>query len=271
MGGLILCRSEEATKPYYIPSLGMSVYSMEELCYCIYNNVYLLSSDFLEDELIEFVRNETKDTWLAQELTFLKEKNAGLREIVITILLYVDYYTKAEVDELRTLIDRLSVLGKEERLKHRADNFLNNNKYESAIKNYVAILNEKEHNMKDGFYGNVFHNIGVCYGKLFLFEQASECFKSAYQLNGMEESLKEYYMAAALAGVQTDEELTDEELKNQCMLEMDELSREIMSSEEYIEIAQIGKLRTDGNYAEYNNRLNAVFDRWKADYNACMK
>lgn len=271
MGGLILCRSEEATKPYYISSLGISVYSIEELCYCIYNNVYLLSSDFLDQELIDFVKNETKDAWLSQELKFLKEKQAGLREIVITILLYVDYYTKEEVDEVRSLIDSISTLGKEERLKRRADNFLANEKYESAIKNYAAILNEVEHNMKDGFYGNVFHNIGVCYGKLFLFEQASECFKAAFRLNGSDESLKEYYMSAALAGVPTDEDITDGTMLEQCMQEMDELTREIMNSEEYIEIAQISRLRTEGNYTEYNTRLKSMFDKWKADYNACMK
>lgn len=271
MGGLILCRSEEAKKPYYISSLGIYVYSLEELCYSIYNNIYLLSSDFLDEELIEFFKNETKDAWLARELTFLKEKKAGLREIVLTILLYADYYTKAEIDELRTLIDNLSALGIEERFKRRADNFLVNEKYDSAIKNYTRILNEEEHSMKDDFYGTVFHNIGVAHGRLFLFEQAAECFKMAYQLSGRDESLKEYYMAAALAGVRTEPELTDEEFKNACMTEMDQITAEIMNSEEYIEIAQISRLRSEGDFVEYNSRLKGVFDKWKADYTSCMK
>lgn len=271
MGGLILCRSEEASKPYYVSSLGICVYSLEELCYCIYNNIYLLSSDFLDDGLIEFFKHETKDAWLAQELTFLKEKNAGLREIVLTILLYADYYTKEEIDNLRTLIDNISTLGIEERFKRRADNFLINEKYDSAIKNYTKILNEEEHSMKDDFYGNVFHNIGVAHGRLFLFEQAAECFKMAYQLSGNEESLKEYYMAAALAGIRTEAELTDEYLKAVSMEEMDQITAEIMNSDEYIEIGRIGKLRSEGNFAEYASRLESLFERWKADYISCMK
>lgn len=266
MGGLILCRSEDAQKPYYISSLGVYVYSLEELCHAVYNNIYLIGSDFVDDKLIDFIRNETGDKWLADELTFLKEKNAGLREMVITILLYVDYYTKKEVDELRALIDNLSALGIEERLKRRADNFLFNKKYDSAIKNYADILNEKEHMMKDDFYGNVFHNTGVAYGKLFLFEQAAECFKTAYQLNSREESLKEYFMAAALAGIRIDEELNDEALRDTCIKEMDEVTKNIMDSEEYIEIAKIGRLRSEGNFAEYSNRLKDIFDKWKADY-----
>lgn len=271
MGGLILCRSEEAKNPYYVSSLGVCVYSLEELCYCIYNNIYLLSSDFLDEGLVKFLREETKDAWLADELTFLKEKKAGLREIVLTILLYADYYTKEEIDELRVLIDNISALGIEERYKRRADNFLLNEKFESAIKNYALILNEKEHFMKDDFYGAVFHNIGVAHGRLFLFEQATECFKMAYELSGNIESLKSYYMAAALAGIRTEDELTDESLKNACMAEMDAVTSEIMNSEDYIEIARIGKLRSEGNFTEYNNRLKGVFDRWKADYINCMK
>jgi len=271
MSGLILCRSEEAKKPYYISSLGINIYSIEELCYSLYNNIYLISSDFVDEELIGFLRKETRDTWLADELTFLKEKKAGLREMVITILLYADYYTKKEVDELRTLIDNLSALGIEERLKRRADNFLLNSKYDSAIKNYAALLNEKEHAMKDDFYGNVFHNTGVAYGKLFHYEQAAECFKMAFQLNGNEESLKEYYMAAALAGIAVQEDLDDAGLRGICMEEMDRIAKEIMDSDEYIEIAQIGLLRTQGNYTEYNARIKKILDKWKADYTACMK
>lgn len=271
MGGLILCRSEEAQKPYYINSLGIYVYSLEELCYSIYNNIYLLSSDFLDDGLIGFLRDETRDGWLAQELTFLKEKNAGLREIVITILLYADYYNKNEVDDLRALIDNLSALGREERFKRRADNFLTNKKYESAIKNYAMILNEKEHNMKDDFYGNVFHNTGVAYGRLFLFEQAMECFKVAFRLNDKEESRREYYMAAALAGLKVDDSLVNNDLKEDCTKEMDEITKKIMNSKEYIEITQIGMLRSEGKFVEYNSRLKGVFDKWKQEYISYMK
>jgi tetratricopeptide (TPR) repeat protein len=266
MDGLILCRGEEAAKPYYMSSLGLFVYSLEELCYAIYNNIYLLGNDFVDDDLIDFIKNDTGDVWLANELKALKARDAGLRELVITILLDVDYYTKNEVDDLRSLIDNLAALGVEERLKRRADNFLANHKYESAIKHYAAILNENNHTMKDDFYGNVLHNIAVCYSKLFLFEQAAECFKSAYGLNQSEETLKEYYMAAQLAGVKVDEEYLNEQLMNDCIAGMDELSQKIMDSEEYLEVAQIAKLRSDGNYTEYNQRMNKIFNKWKADY-----
>lgn len=273
MGGLILCRNEEAKKPYYMSSLGIYVYSLEELCYAIHSNIYLLDNDFVDEKLIEFVRDDTKDKWLADELTFLREKKAGLRELAITILLYVDYYTKAEVDELRILIDSLGSLNGEERIKFRGDNFLNNNKYESAIRNYTELLNAKEHEMTDAFYGNVFHNTAVAYAKLFLFTQAAECFKRGYVLNKSEESLKQYYMAVELAGIESDieEELADDSLKNMAMDEMGKATNKILSSAEYIEIASVGRLKTEGKLDEYNDAIKQFFEKWKADYISATK
>lgn len=271
MAGLILCRSEEASKPYYMPSLGIFISSVEELAYAIYNNVYLLSSDFLDDELIRFLKEETKDTWLAGELKFLREKNAGLREITVTILLYVDYYTKKEVDDFRGLIDHLGTLTHEEKVKRRGDNFLVNEKYESAIKNYIMILNEEHHSMKDDFYGNVFHNIAVCYARLFFFEHASECFKMAYDLNGSQESLESYIATASLAGVRIPEEEVDGALKAKVEARMEALSKEVFDRKEYIRIGQIHGLKNSGKYTEYQDQLKNVFDTWKSEYIAMMQ
>ena len=41
MGSLILCRSAVAKHPYYVPELGIRIYSGEELSYFIYHNLML--------------------------------------------------------------------------------------------------------------------------------------------------------------------------------------------------------------------------------------
>ena len=78
-------------------------------------------------------------------------------------------------------------------------------------------------------------------------------------------------MAAALAGIAVEEELDNSELRGFCMQVMDETAKEIMNSDEYIEVARIGLLRSQGNYAEYNDALKTLLDKWKADYTICMK
>ena len=99
---------------------------MEELCYYIYNNIYLIGTDLLEPGLISYIESELGETELASQLEFLMTQNAGLSEIVMTILRYVDYYSVREIQELKDTIDKLDLQNATERLKLRADNFLNN-------------------------------------------------------------------------------------------------------------------------------------------------
>lgn len=42
-----------AKKPYRIPGLEIDVYSMEELCYCIRENAFLLDASFLSGALLD--------------------------------------------------------------------------------------------------------------------------------------------------------------------------------------------------------------------------
>ena len=45
MGELLLCKESIAAMPYYIEGISLNVYSMEELCYFIQNNTYLIERD----------------------------------------------------------------------------------------------------------------------------------------------------------------------------------------------------------------------------------
>ena len=58
MAGVILSRSKYSDKPYYISNMSINIYSMEELCYYIYNNIYLIGTDLLEPGLISYIDTE---------------------------------------------------------------------------------------------------------------------------------------------------------------------------------------------------------------------
>lgn len=72
MSAMILCRGKVADNPLYIMQSGIRLYTEEELCYYIYNNIYILTNDFINDELITFLRDEVGNTALAQRLTIMK-------------------------------------------------------------------------------------------------------------------------------------------------------------------------------------------------------
>ena len=68
MSTMILCRDKLAVNPLYISCSDVRLYSNEELCYYIYNNIYIITNDFISDELIHFLRYETKDMSLADRV-----------------------------------------------------------------------------------------------------------------------------------------------------------------------------------------------------------
>ena len=41
MSGYILCQTKKAEHPYFITNISMNIYSIEELCYYLYHNLYL--------------------------------------------------------------------------------------------------------------------------------------------------------------------------------------------------------------------------------------
>lgn len=148
--------------------MSINIYSLEELCYYIYNNIYLIGTDLVDDGLISYIDNELEEPELAKQLQFLVSEEAGLSEIVMTILHYVDYYDNDEIEELKEIIDGLDKQNATERLKLRADNFLNSRRYDSAIRNYELIVyGRKDESLHVDFYGNVWHNMGIAYVRMF--------------------------------------------------------------------------------------------------------
>jgi len=271
MSGLILCRTKEAENPYYISNMDLKIYSLEELCYYIYNNIYLIGIDLADNKLVEFIRYEIKEAELADKLDgFIKEK-AGLAEVVMTILKYVDYYSLSEIEELRDILLTLDTQNVLERLKARADSFLENKCYFSAIKNYFCILNSKKDSTLPGiFYAKVYHNMGVAHASLYLFKQSIVYFDEAYKIGQHEESLKCRMVAEKLA---LGNGFVDSNNSNEYSEELYVLNREIETlmdnasySDEYKKLEYIDTLQYDGLLSESYKVIDGMLDEWKKQY-----
>lgn len=272
MSGLILCRTKEAESPYYISNMDLKIYSLEELCYYIYNNIYLIGIDLADDKLVEFIRYEINEVELADKLDYLIREKAGLAEIVITILKYVDYYNLSEIEDIREILETLDTQNVSERLKARADSFLENKCYYSAVRNYSNIINSKKDTSLPGiFYAKVYHNIGVAYANLYLFKQAVEYFDEAYKIGQHEESLKCRMAALILAA---DNEIDDTNDSDEDCEEVYVLNREIETlmdsaaySQEYKELENALSLKYDGHVSECYKAIDGILDEWKKQYN----
>ena len=54
MSAMILCRGKVADNPLYIMQSDIRLYTEEELCYYIYNNIYILTNYFINDEPVSY-------------------------------------------------------------------------------------------------------------------------------------------------------------------------------------------------------------------------
>ena len=58
MGSLILCHKKRAKQPYMITRVHIRIYTIEELCYYICNNLYLIDYTLMNRQLCEWIREE---------------------------------------------------------------------------------------------------------------------------------------------------------------------------------------------------------------------
>lgn len=103
MGKIILCRGKKADTPLTVLQTGVKLYTAEELCYYIYNNIYLIGQDFIDDNLISFL-DETGEKELAERVRKLKETGGSLAQIFVIILKTIDYYSVAEIEQLKRFL-----------------------------------------------------------------------------------------------------------------------------------------------------------------------
>jgi tetratricopeptide (TPR) repeat protein len=181
--------------PYYIDGISVNVYSLEELCYCFMNNVYLIERDFMSEEFCTWIGKEIGRIRLAERLRKIMETNGKLSVFVREILQETGYLSQREAEQVLSAIAEMEEKSDFERSKIRADRLMENRKYLSGIYEYKRLLDSEDAKAeKPVTIGNIWHNLGTAYAKLFLFEEAKECFEEAYRRNRDAESLKELLM-----------------------------------------------------------------------------
>ena len=77
MSSYILCQTKKAEKPYYIENISTNIYSIEELCYYLYHNLYLIDSTIINEGLCKWLEEELGLTRLAAKLRPYLGKFAG--------------------------------------------------------------------------------------------------------------------------------------------------------------------------------------------------
>lgn len=196
MGGYILCQTSKAKKPYFIDNISTNIYTLEELCYYLHHNLYLIDQTIINEGLCTWIGEELNLPKLAVRLKPHVGKFASAEDILYPIFKEINYLT---YEELRVLNMRLQKYDREDpvvRKKKKGDSLVENGIYVNAIQVYQELLMRKDlEEIQRGLTESLYHNLGCAYSYLFQMEKAMECFWEAYQCAQSELALKHYLLA----------------------------------------------------------------------------
>ena len=141
MSGYILCKASMASVPYYIQNIGTNIYSIEELCYYLHRDLYLVDASLMNAGLCRWISQELGMKELARRLLMLIEHGTvPLEDFVCEILRSINYLPQ---DELRSYRNKISALEKQSvpvREKLKGDCLMENRKYVNAIRVYLSLI-----------------------------------------------------------------------------------------------------------------------------------
>ena len=273
MSSLILCNTVKAENPFYFELTGRNIYTIEELCYYIYNNIYIITEEIFDDDLVFWLREELEMAELSEKISDMLLHKNSLKDIVVTIFCSADYYIEKEIKALIEIMDSLEGMPILLRRKMKADNYMKYKNFSLAMKEYESILKSPKINELDSKdQGNIIHNLGIVRMNVSSFSAAAECFKDAYAKNDNKESLIHYLCALKLD--KRDEEYEDALLnynvKNDTIIDIEErflrLGREAKSSPKYIMVDRLINLKHEGRVNEYYEAIDKMIGDWKLDY-----
>lgn len=194
-----VCVGDYTEEPYWIPGLEISVQCMEELCYCLKENTFLLDTGIMNDGLTEWIGEKCGLRELARELYPLIHKKGSLSAFISMIQEYVGLYDLASIREMEQILKQGAGLSGIEKRKKQVDYLVKKKKYVAAIQGYDRLLGWWQEAQKHSaelpvseIQVALYHNKGVALANLFRYEQAADCFRMAWELEPGDELLEDY-------------------------------------------------------------------------------
>lgn len=196
VSGYILCQTKKVEIPYFIENICTNIYSLEELCYYLYHNLYLVDQTIMNEGLCTWLQEELNLPKLAAKLRAKIGKFASAEDFLYPIFKEINYLTYEELKTLNSKIQKLDAEPPAVREKQKGDALVENGMYVHAIRVYQKLLEKKElDEEREGLRESLWHNLGCAYTYLFQMEKALECFREAYETNHSRKALKCYLLA----------------------------------------------------------------------------
>lgn len=115
----------------------------------------------------------------------------GFRAFCMQIITDSGYFSKNEMQFLGMKLQKMDHQSNYENRKIKADQLMERGKYLAAVLEYRNLLGHASKSPSDiRVSGDIWHNMGTAYAKMFCFERAVSCYERAYELSHRADSLK---------------------------------------------------------------------------------
>lgn len=274
---------EYATTPYYIAGLEIPVYCIEELCFCIRENAFLIDADLMNDELIEWIGNKCGLKELSRQLYPIVHRQGALSTLVTAILEYAGLFDTSTVRSIAALLKKNAGLSSIEKRKEKVDYLVSSKKYVAAIRGYDALLAKWDEPSgragelpAPGVRAAILHNKGVALAEMMQYERAASCFLESYEVSGRQEEYAAY-LAAKRMGLSESEyisfasELADGYTGTlQLERTMERVRREWEEQADYQRLAMRKLMRSGSDKQKYYDENERLTQALKDHYRDCV-
>ena len=268
---MLLCTGVRAQTPYYIPSLGIRVWSVEELCFCLRENAYILDEEIVSKDMVEWLSEECALTELAGLLRPYLRQPGSMAAYVTTILDYIGYYSKEETEVIGRSLTVGGSTGDFEKKKKRADLLVESKKYTKAYVEYARLLRELPEN-EIGLRADVLHNTGVALTGLFMYNDAAHYFKEAYNFTNSDEDFRDYLAAMRMSMTDSEYVRFIADMPDYYMAsinletDVDDILNEWERSNEEAELEEVLGLKSRGDNNGYYQEIGRMVENLKEEY-----
>lgn len=278
-----ICLGNYARVPYCVPGPGINVYCVEELCYCLKENAFLLDLSLLDDRLAQWLDRECGLTELAKLLYPLIHRQGSLSAFVGIIFEYTGFYDKRTIGAVEQVLKRGAGLGVIEKKKSQIDYMVTNKKYMEAIRQYDLLIAKWAENETEGeplpavtCLAAIWHNRGVALTGLMLYENAAGSFWKAWETDQQDTYYRDY-LAAKRMELSEKEYISfaaDRHVKYELTLclekDMEQFTEEWEQQPEYLRLNHRRELRNSSDKQKYYEENEQLTQALKSSYRSSM-
>lgn len=270
MGRIVVRQHKECKKPYRIPGLQKSVYSLEELVYRYQKNIFSLEEKVVDLDLCDWLEQEMGQEILAAKLREEILSGCGMERFLELIFAGIPFCTEEEMERAVMIFESWAEQNPLEKKIARIENLMEQKENREAVSASLEVLKEAEGDEKNETL--LYHNLGVMAAGEFYFDVAAEYFKRAWEIGKREESRKMYMLSLrfSLSKEEYVERIGRENLGEERAVELETEILALLEEEKQgrnrLAFQELLNEYESGNRGLYREKLKNLLHEWKEEW-----